>query len=303
MASATAASRFGRVARLVAEIANGDTLSLMDASNLVELPAEFQAIVNKLEGMARHHVQDCFAEMAGRGITSSANLISSLPTLQGAVSSAAHVLPYFGEAIALAPLLRMVSNPDRRTRFEALRPLARLETAGAIEKVIEVMQSDSDPKVRTQAAHALTFANGDFQVLERLLDVFRNVDEIHYVRAQAAEGLGMHLRHSDRRTRVFKQAQQSLISGLSESDVDIRFWSCYALAQMGSTAALPELLRLAESDNEMCPGWWPVCDEASDAISSINGKYDKPERKMIPVTLPDARQIAGWSLESYPDFL
>ncbi len=66
-----------------------------------------------------------------------------------------------------------------------------------------------------------------------------------------------------------RRAVRPLIAGLKDASTGVRFWSAFALGQLGDTRALPELKRLEAADKAALPGWWKVSKEASDAIELI----------------------------------
>jgi hypothetical protein len=140
-----------------------------------------------------------------------------------------------------------------------------------------LMRTDVEVDVRAQAAYRLRWLF-DLRACEPLMEVLENRAETARVRAEAAEGIGFLLNLSDRRSRLFKRATRLLIETLRDPAPEIRFWSCYALGTMRARAALPELRRLAETDDAMCPGWWLVREEAGDAIGVILGGCF-PERR------------------------
>jgi HEAT repeat protein len=126
------------------------------------------------------------------------------------------------------------------------------------------------PYIREAAAYALT-CMCDGAALEPLLVVATDAREHARVRAQAIEAIGM-TPHGDRRRRRFRHTVDALIGLLSDASPHVRFWACYALGQMRATRALPVLRRLEQTDHMMCPGWWLVREEASDAIEWIHGR-------------------------------
>jgi HEAT repeat protein len=73
------------------------------------------------------------------------------------------------------------------------------------------------------------------------------------------------------------------MEALRDETPEVRFWACFALGSMGARPALPELQRLAETDEIVCPGWWRVKDEAVDAVYSIlHGVWPDLVRERTP---------------------
>lgn len=219
------------------------------------------------------------------GISSYAQLASALPSLRGeALVPAIWALRHFDRRKSVPLLLNILDSPEPLVRGYALVGLEVIAAARSIPALLHHLRDDPDPWVREKAAHALGFlfdSRFDKLVFDPLLSSLENDNEQPAVRAQAAESLGNILAYSDRRTRRFKRAQQALIRALEHSAPEVRFWAAFALGSMRSRSALPKLRHLADIDVALCPGWWPVKDEASDAIECIlTGSWPEHEREM-----------------------
>jgi len=115
-----------------------------------------------------------------------------------------------------------------------------------------------------------------------LLLALKDRSEVVTVRAQAAESLGNLLGCGHPRTRRYRKAERWLIYALCDPAPEIRFWSAFALGTMRSYRALPRLEVLAAVDTAVCPGWWTVQDEATDAIECIiTGEWPEIERQRL----------------------
>jgi HEAT repeat protein len=71
-----------------------------------------------------------------------------------------------------------------------------------------------------------------------------------------------------------------LIEALRDASAEVRFWAAFALGELGGlgtpgvSEAVPELERLAATDQEVVPGWWSVSKEAADALDRLRAGTD-----------------------------
>ncbi|MCU0498527.1 MAG: HEAT repeat domain-containing protein [Anaerolineae bacterium] len=155
----------------------------------------------------------------------------------------------------------------RQAAVQALSTMAVVVERRILDTTTRLLLSDNSHEVRTASAYALSMlAHQDS--LDPLLDVLTNTNENSGVRGMAAEAL---ISLKDR------SAIPSLIFSLSDESPEVRFWSSFALGQLGAEEALPELERLAKEDHEEVLGWHKVSQEAADAIEIIinaRGKSD-----------------------------
>jgi HEAT repeats len=123
-----------------------------------------------------------------------------------------------------------------------------------------------DPEVRRIAAFALGQfrKESDLDLLVRMLEA---PSEEPRVRAQAAEALG-YLGN--------RAALPQLLAATEDRSVEVRFWSVFALGQLGEASALPTLENLAQRDHERLEGWWEVSREAAGAMEEIHRR--SPQR-------------------------
>ena len=135
-------------------------------------------------------------------------------------------------------------------------------TSAVTEALVSAMQRDRDIDVRFAAAYALGLLD-DERKIEPLIATLDDRNEEPKVRAIAAETLG---------NSLDLRALEPLIDALSDPAVEVRFWAAFAVGELGAEAALPELRRLAETDEAVLPGWWSVQDEAKASIELIEGE-------------------------------
>jgi HEAT repeat protein len=163
----------------------------------------------------------------------------------------ARVLSAARSDIAMCESAKALSQLGGRNMFRCTAPLAL---------------GHSSREVREWATYALSFGH-DFDygdAADLLLSIFVNRDEDDLVRAQAAEGIAY---HATRRRR--RQIVPALIDGLSDGSAEIRFWSCFALSDLGNASDIPALESLL--GDRTVSEWmgWSVGREARFAIECI----------------------------------
>ena len=159
-------------------------------------------------------------------------------------------------------LLSAFDEQDMQLSWEAAKSLALVKSKRALKPLIVALSEAKDRNKRQAAAYALG-SLCDKRAVEPLIKTLTNTLEDATVRGQAAESLG---NSRDRR------AVGPLIAPLKDASTEVRFWSAFALGQLGDRRALKELTRLAATDRSILDGWWEVSKEASDAIACIRGE-------------------------------
>ena len=170
------------------------------------------------------------------------------------------------ERKAISALLRALQHNDAGVRWEAAKALAVISHSDSIRPLIRLMRHGRAANIRQAATYALSFmfSKHSKQAARSLLSVLNKQKEKAAVRAQAAEGLG---------NLLYRPAFKSLASALNERNVQVRFWSIFALGKLGDTRALPKLKEIAQRDSGILSGWWSIKKEARNAIRAINHKY------------------------------
>lgn len=225
------------------------------------------------------------------GIGSFEELAAALPTLAGDdLVTAIWALPYFDLRRATPLALRLCNSEDAELRKYALVVLGLMGTACGLPAFVRLLRDDPDPHVREIAAHGLGFhfkPGIEAVAFEPLITAFEDSEQPIAVRAQCAESLGNVLGYGNPRERGFRRAERALIDALEHPDPAMRFWCAFALGTMRSRKSLPALERLAATDEEICPRWWPVKDEAADAIVCIRTggwpDHDRPRHRPAEV--------------------
>jgi HEAT repeat protein len=164
----------------------------------------------------------------------------------------------------LIPALESVvmTTSETEVLWEAAKALCRLETDPAVFR--ELLESESSAERRKAAAFALG-SLGDNSAARLLIKVLASEDEDAGLRAQVAEALG-YLRNS--------MAFYSLMSAAVEGPPEVRFWSVFALGNLGDERARPLLERISRTDHVEVEGWWPVSQEAISALEELRERQE-----------------------------
>ena len=129
-----------------------------------------------------------------------------------------------------------------------------------------LLRSHESALVRARAAWTLGFHPQGAEALDALLQTLADRQEDPDVRAHAAEALG-HM--ADRLGAREGDVLAALLRSLTDPSAYVRFWSAFALGNLGDPRAIPALERLAERDTQSVPGWWSIRKEALDSIEQI----------------------------------
>ena len=143
--------------------------------------------------------------------------------------------------------------------WEATKALCKLGRGAAMFR--RLLLEGHTAQVRKAAAYAL----GCFQdqgATADLCRVLKSASEEPSVRGQAAEALGYLRDHS---------AFSSLLEAASDPSPEVRFWTAFALGQLGDRRAEPVLDRLSQGDSAHVEGWGTVAEEAGRALEELRG--------------------------------
>ena len=178
----------------------------------------------------------------------------------------------------------LISNIEHGTEadaFEAAKQLAAIGETDAIPDLRRILRAGAEPHSREAAAYALAWLKNRGATLS-LLECAADVQEQDSVRGQAIEGLASHLCYARKGTALRAQAEELMIHLLQSPSPTLRFWACFGLGTMRCERAIPDLQKLRKNDQEICPGWWPLREEAEDALERIAGR---PGEDRVPVHL------------------
>jgi HEAT repeat protein len=211
-------------------------------------------------------------------------------------------LGLLGDARAVEPLLRALSDPGSNIRYSAAAALGRLGDARAVEPLLHAL-SDPDEDVRSSAADALGLL-GDARAVEPLLHALSDPDG--RVRSSAADALGKlgepaveplirvlsdprgYIRSStaDALGKLGEPAVEPLIRVLSDPRGYIRSSAAEALRKLGDARAVEPLIRaLSDPDKD-------VRSRAADALAQL-GDARAVEPLLHALSDPDRNVRSG----------
>lgn len=138
-----------------------------------------------------------------------------------------------------------------------------------VRLLVRIINSTEPPELRHAAVYGLTWGAQKAPVITLLRHVFMNTRELPVIRGQAAEALAGRWkpRWLNWQRRHIELAD-ALLRGLDAPEVEVRFWSIFALAQQGNDWLIPKL-RTMTSDEALCPRMWTIRQEALWAIRWI----------------------------------
>jgi HEAT repeat protein len=167
------------------------------------------------------------------------------------VSLACWALGGLRDESAVEDLLKVLRRGDRHA-FEAAKAIRVIGSLDAVNPLIEVLVSDAAVAIRTAAAYSLAgFKQAEVEAA--LCDVLRAEDEPAQVRAACAEAMGY---------GQFGGAVSALVDAARDASPDVRFWSIYALGEIGDPVALPAVSARLNDRDQVSTGEL-VCTEAA----------------------------------------
>ena len=182
-------------------------------------------------------------------------------------SIACWFLSRLGDDRAVPALLECLNDKNPELRSEAARSLGTIGSLQTVPILIDKLKSDLSADVRFHAIYALGLL-ADEAALIPILETLLDSSEAPKVRGIAAETLS-----------VFpgQRTIEALKVCLSDPQVEVRYWSAFALGELGVESALPELRRLASIDESSLPDGSSIKEEAADAINKINDRAKGPD--------------------------
>lgn len=176
---------------------------------------------------------------------------------------------------------KILNNIEFGDEFDAFEGAKRISNYKLSNRQVEALSMI--PKIgkelhnKEAATYALAFIENCDEAMITLIDLLSSSKNHELVRGQAAEGIGIMALSNYR----FKETVENiLLKSLKDRSPVVRFWSCYAVGQLGLKKAIAVLEEIKANDTEICPNWWYVSEEAEDAIEWINGREGKDR---IPV--------------------
>ena len=176
---------------------------------------------------------------------------------------------FLGVAQAVPALMKIAA--DRSDAFGArstsIQALSLIGSRRAVPTLVTILLEEEDDWVRGMAANAL-MRIPDPRAKAALYEVATDREASPNVRGDAIEALTHHA--DDRRIPV-------LLEALHDPSAEVRFWAVFTLGQVAGSDVIPELERLAATDDEVVPHWWAVGREAKDAIAAIRARSGDPD--------------------------
>lgn len=154
---------------------------------------------------------------------------------------------------------RLATTIQPRLQIAACIALAGVGTPKSLEVLLRVFNAERDVEVRKAALYAVGRIGGS-RVFDPLIGVLRNRMELPGVRGFAAEALA---------DNANIRAQDPLLECLDDPDAEVRWWSAFALGELGDAKSLPRLRATAELDSEVVGRLGAVGTEAVAAIERI----------------------------------
>jgi HEAT repeat protein len=243
-----------------------------------EFRTKLSAMLNLVPSESRPNLQRSLDILADRGVTSFESALAIVRDQQAQPNlrtTACWILGRLADKRAVPGLLVAFRDQDPNLQWEAARALGILGGKRAARPLIIAMQDAEGVETRRAAAYALGWM-GNEMAHEPLLETLANVNENPRVRAVAAEALA---NLGDTR------AVKALLSASEDPDVEVRFWSAFALGQLVSeddSESLAKLERMVETDHALCPGWRTVSEEARSAIEHVRSRGVGPRDNVRP---------------------
>jgi HEAT repeat protein len=152
------------------------------------------------------------------------------------------------------------SAPPEEALWEIAKALCILKQGGPLFR--ELLSNAQNAVTRRVAAYALGCLR-DSSAVEDLCRTLSRKEETTEVRGQAAEALGY---------LALESALGSLIEAAQDPLPEVRFWSVFALGQIGAPEAEPVLRALADHDDALVEGYGSVAKEAEEALARIRSR-------------------------------
>lgn len=225
----------------------------------------------------------CLRQLRERRIRTLSQLLDKLPELPRKLQDFGISLLKALKAKQAVPVLLRMLVDDADSRWSCGCALYAIGGKRAENSLVRIARRELNSAVPNRfvleaVIHGLKFSDSD-DGYDVLVTIFERTDLAGWLRGDAGDAIHV----ADRRTKLFHRTWVAALRGLSESDLDVQFWSMFAIARLASRnrigqricnerfhAALPRLREIAAHDHRLAPGfWWPMSAEAEDTIACI----------------------------------
>jgi HEAT repeat protein len=192
-----------------------------------EFETKLESIVNRSPTEQRRRARAAINRLLNQGVESVDSLILALQDETLSVqkrATAGWALGQLQEKTAVSPLLNVFTEGNKTLFWECAKSLGQIKSRKSVLPLVRILSESDDPDRRTAAAYTLGLLR-DRRAVQPLLGVLGNSKEEPNVRGHAAEALA-HM-EDDR-------AVAPLIAALRDRYVEVRFWSAFALGQLGA---------------------------------------------------------------------
>jgi HEAT repeat protein len=218
------------------------------------------AVIERIEPDCRDSVRQDMQPLLDAGVQSDEDLFAIVEDTGSDPEKrerAFWLLSRLGTPGTAPALFKALKDPNASLRAAAARLIGESGIKESVDRLVALLQSDPEPKVRKDAAYALGLI-GDVTAVKPLVAALK--DGAPMVRGMAAESLA-YLRDPS--------ALGPLLETLQDPSAEVRYWGAFALGEVGDENSIPALRRLADSDDEIAPDYGSVWEEAEQAIRNI----------------------------------
>lgn len=239
----------------------------MDAMSS-DFESKMTAIVSDLNPSVRAQARQSIEHLLENKVCSFEHMLDIVQDQKVDVTvrrDACWVLGQLRDRRAVKALLIAFENDDTGLFWEVAKSLGIIGSKRAVRSLITVLLGDKLKDKREAAAYALGLLR-DKRAFEPLLHVLSSQAESPKLRGHTAEALAL-LKDT--------RAVSALVDCLNDASAEVRFWSAFALGDLGDAQVLSDLEQIFATDDGVLPGWGRVSDEAASAIERIRARCER----------------------------
>jgi HEAT repeat protein len=228
-----------------------------------EFRRALEQIVANTPRADRPRVRSDVAKILTAGVEGGEDLLRLLRTCKDAdlLALGCWIVTRLDGAIALRAaraLVALLADSRPAIRAAAARSLATSRSKYALSALLKTM-GDPTAEVRKAAIYGVGLS-GNRRALAPLISMLNNEDQPASVRGMAAEALG---------NLADQRAVKPLIAALDDKSPEVRFFSIFALGEIGAREAVASLSRVMKSDRGVLPGYGSLAEEAATVLRRI----------------------------------